>query len=98
MTESCLTHDCAVSDAARELHMANHVSRRTESLSYVLYMTESCLTCDSVFPHISCRTDVFGTAHELLMASGKLVVKDHKFYFVPKPIQADTIAGKDCLQ
>lgn len=34
---------------------------------------------------------------ELLLSSGKLVVKDSKFYFVPKPIQADTIQGKDCL-
>ena len=36
-------------------------------------------------------------AHELLLSSGKLVVKENKFYFVPKPVQADTIPGKDCL-
>jgi len=34
---------------------------------------------------------------ELLLSSGKLVVKDLKFYFVPKPIQAETIPGKDSL-
>ena len=34
---------------------------------------------------------------ELLLSTGKLVVKDSKFYFVPKPIQADTIPGKDSL-
>lgn len=24
-------------------------------------------------------------------------MKENKFYFVPKPVQADTIPGKDCL-
>ncbi len=35
--------------------------------------------------------------HELLLSSGKLLVKENKFYFVPKPIQSETIPGKDCL-
>jgi hypothetical protein len=37
------------------------------------------------------------SVHELLLATGKLVVKENKFFFVPKPIQADTVPGKDCL-
>ena len=36
-------------------------------------------------------------ARELLLSTGKLVMKENKFYFVPKPIQADTVPGKDCL-
>ena len=34
---------------------------------------------------------------ELLLACGRLVVKNGKYSFVPKPVQADSIPGKDCL-
>jgi len=32
--------------------------------------------------------------HELLLSSGKLLVKENKFYFVPKPIQSETIPAR----